>query len=503
MKNELTIKEQIEKFHHIHSVYITKEIDELSISFDKCFFDKNTDETLKLIERAKKIKENSLTLANKMQLNYDIATAYSDLRNINHVDSYLEKEILHYRKVIMFYEENQGKVSDDEMFVLNYIAMRTYTNLGNALRATGRYITSIDSFFNALSIEESFSMASLNSSRTLLDYSFVQTRKYEEQYYQHASYYYLEYTKKYGYNLENQKYLNDFNKLFSIFHEDYINNFLTKELKLPDYFVDNENEKSYRNYLGFFRLFLEPCAEILADPCFLVDSLVLPFNAEEGKAKAEFIGLFNQLKSEYIHARYLWYISEDNNQKYFFEKDIDLIDIKDTANYSFNDTLMRMSFRIIYSAFDRMGFFINEYFNVGLKGSNVSFKNIWKEELKSRNGEVYFTIPNPLKNHLNNVGLKALYWLQKDLVDKKEVCVTDPHSMIMFEMRNNMEHNVLRTVDNPAINKDSKFTTFVTEGQIEHNVFRILKLFREALIYLVIAVNEDLKSKEKIKNNCG
>ena len=495
MKNELTIKEQIEKFHHIHSVYITKEIDELSISFDKCFFDKNTDETLKLIERAKKIKENSLTLANKMQLNYDIATAYSDLRNIDHVDNYLEKEILHYRKVIMFYEENQDKVSDDELFVLNYIAMRTYTNLGNALKATGRYVASIDSFFNALSIEESFSMASLNLSRTLLDYSFLQTRKYEEQYYQHASYYYLEYTKKYDYNLENLEYLSGLKKAFSIFHKDYINNFLTKELKLPDYYVDNEKENIYRDYIGLFRLFLDPCAEILADPCFLVDSLVLPFNAEEGKD--EFIGLFNQLKSEYIHARYLWYISEDNKQKYFFEKDIDLVDIKDTANYSYNDTLMRMSFRIIYSAFDRIGFFINEYFNVGLKGSNVSFKNIWKEELKGRNGKIYFTIPNPLKNHLYNVGLKALYWLQKDLVDKKEVCVTDPHSMIMFEMRNNMEHNVLRTVDDLAINKTSKFTTFVTEGQIEHNAFRILKLFREALIYLVIAVNEDLKYKEK------
>ena len=60
-----------------------------------------------------------------------------------------------------------------------------------------------------------------------------------------------------------------------------------------------------------------------------------------------------------------------------------------------------------------------------------------------------------------------------------------------------MEHNVLRTVDDLAINRTSKFTTFVTEGQIEHNVFRILKLFREALIYLVVAVNEDLKAKQK------
>lgn len=139
MKNELTIKEQIEKFNRLYSTYITQDISELSKSFDKYFFEKNTAETLKLIEKTNKIKENSLTLANKMQLNYDIATAYSDLRNIDHVDNCLEKEILHYRKVIMFYEENHGKVSDDELFFLNYIAMRTYTNLGNALKATARY----------------------------------------------------------------------------------------------------------------------------------------------------------------------------------------------------------------------------------------------------------------------------------------------------------------------------------------------------------------------------
>ena len=228
MKNELTIKEQIEKFNRLYSTYITQDISELSKSFDKCFFEENTDGTLKLIEKAKTIKEELLTLPNKMQLNYNIAVAYSDLRNIDHVDSYLEKEILYYRKVIMFYKENQDKVSGDELFVLNYIAIRTYTNLGNALRATGRYIKSIDSFFNALSIEESFSMASLNLSRTLLDYSFLQTRKYEEQYYQHASYYYLEYTKKYDYNLENLEYLSGLKKAFSIFHKDYINNFLTK-----------------------------------------------------------------------------------------------------------------------------------------------------------------------------------------------------------------------------------------------------------------------------------
>ena len=83
------------------------------------------------------------------------------------------------------------------------------------------------------------------------------------------------------------------------------------------------------------------------------------------------------------------------------------------------------------------------------------------------------------------------------MLDDKKVCVTDPYSMIMFEMRNDMEHNVLRTIDNPTINKNAKFTTFVTDRQIEHNAFRILKLFREALIYLVIAVNEDLKAKQK------
>ena len=110
MKNELTIKEQIEKFNRLYSTYITQDISELSKSFDKCFFEENTDGTLKLIKKANKIKENSLTLANKMQLNYDIATAYSDLRNIDHV---LNSVSLHHSMNTVMSRIYFSKVEED------------------------------------------------------------------------------------------------------------------------------------------------------------------------------------------------------------------------------------------------------------------------------------------------------------------------------------------------------------------------------------------------------
>ena len=82
------------------------------------------------------------------------------------------------------------------------------------------------------------------------------------------------------------------------------------------------------------------------------------------------------------------------------------------------------------------------------------------------------------------------------MLDDKKVCVTSPYSILMFNMRNDMEHNALRTVDNLLKeNKKSRFTKYTTENQIEHNTFKLMKLLREALVYLSIAVNEDVKAK--------
>lgn len=139
------------------------------------------------------------------------------------------------------------------------------------------------------------------------------------------------------------------------------------------------------------------------------------------------------------------------------------------------------------STFERIGFFLNWYFSVGLRGDKIGFKRIWGDTIRKGKSD----IPNPMKECMaDNPFLEALFWLQKDFVEDSEVSLTSDAANRIVKMRNNMEHNCLRTVKRMTKHDSGiMFTVYTTEGKIEQNVFNTLKLLREAILYLVLAVN--------------
>ena len=483
-------KEQIAEFESNFSTVIDKSVRELSMIFDNLYFDKNAKKIPRTIKLAEALLSGEHNIPTKMQIHYDIANAYHDLRMIEgaYNERYLEKELYHLRCALDMYE---SKFYDDsngaEVKVAQYIAMRSYTNLGNSYQALGRYIVAIDCFLDALLISNDFAMASLNLSLLLFRYAPLQIKRYEQNYYHHACYYYYKQTERCKLNLEDQDYLEGLKDYISLFDSTYIENYLSKPLELPSFQVDNQDEADYRNYLLLFQLFLEPCLDILSDPCFAVDSINLPFEA--------FVGLFNQIKQEYNWARLLWYkTSTEETYEHYSDQELDLVDTGDSSDYSLRESMLRTAFKAAYSLFDRIGFFINQYFEVGLTDTKVSFKNIWKVQLIDGNGQVYFTIPKPIMStHSDNPLVEAMYWLQKDFYERKEINVTTPHAERIFQMRNNIEHNCLRT---GTQSYNTSFTKYTTEGKIENNTFRLLKLARELIIYLCLAVNFD-REKDK------
>lgn len=344
-------------------------------------------------------------------------------------------------------------------------------------------------------------MASLNLSFVLFSYAQLQIKSYEQNYYHHACYYYYKESEKYKINLEDQKYLERLKETISIFADEYIENYLSKPLDLPSFGVNNSMEIDYRNYMLTFRLFLEPCLDILSAPCFAVDSLNLPFETTLCSRQKEFIGLFNQIKQEYNLARYLWYKTTVINEpmNHFADQEMDFIEAGDCADFSLREGLLRTALRTIYSIFDRIGFFINEYYGIGLSDTKVSFKNIWKNELRDAEGNVYFNIPNPImSSHGNNPLVKAMYWLQKDFFEDKKTNITSPNAEPIFRMRNDMEHNCLRTGKRSF---DTTFTKYTVEGKIEDNTHKLLRLAREIIIYLCLSINFEQKWADKSKNN--
>ena len=498
-------QEQIAEFENNYSMVIDKEIFELSKTFDALFYKKVSSLIMPTIKTATSMLSKDYNIPTKMQISYNIANGYHDFLTIeNHNNEYyLEKEIYYLRFTLDMYESNfyddDESTNEIESKVAKYIAMRSYTNLGNAFRILGRYIAAIDCFHNALLISNDFAMASLNLSFLLFRYAQLQIKSYEQHYYHHACFYYYEQTKKCKINLESQDYLDELQNCISAFEPSYIDKYLSKPLKLPLFHVPDQVECDYRNYLIVFRLFLDPCLDILSDPCFAVDSINLPFDESFSGREKEFIGLFNQIKQEYNLARYLWYkVSTDNTYEHYADKELDLIDTGDLANHSLQESLMRTAFRTAYSLFDRIGFFINEYFQVGLTDTKISFKNVWKEKLVDGNGQEYFTVPNPIiRTHTNNPLIHAMFWLQKDFFEDRKINVTAPHAERIFQMRNDMEHNCLRTGEQAY---DVTFTKYTSDDKIENNTYKLLRLARELIIYLCLAVEFDRRKNDTVSN---
>lgn len=487
-------KQQIEEFNVNITSTIDESVRELSMTFDKLYDERNSKDIPTAIKTAKALLSVDHNIPTKMQLYYDIANAFHDLRVIQcneevEKEHYLEKEIYYLRCALDLFENNYTTDESDsaEVKVSQYIAMRSYTNLGNAYQAIGRYIVAIDCLQNALLISNDFAMASLNLSLLLFRCAPMQINDYERNYFHHACYHYYKQTESCKINLENPEYFERLKSYISLFKPAYVESFLSKPLDLPAFNVDSQDEADYRNYLLLFRLFLEPCLDVLSDPCFAVDSLNLPFKEPYTDRQKEFIGLFNQIKQEYNWARLLWYkTSSVESYEHYSNRELDLLDMGDCADHSLKESMMRTAFKASYSLFDRIGFFINEYFEVGLTGTKISFKNIWKDKLIDGQGKPYFLIPHPITTaHSNNPLVWAMYWLQKDFYEKKELNITTPHAVPIFKMRNDMEHNCLRT---GWQSYNVSFTNYTTGGKIENNTFRLLKLARELTIYLCLAV---------------
>lgn len=434
----------------------------------------------------------------RMQFYYDIALAYADIRTLEPSDSHLEKEILNYRKAIDIYEmeialiEEEATVQEDYSLA-QWIAMRCYCNLGNTLCETNRYIAAIDSYFAAICISDTFSMASLNLSAALFQFSIFQITPEAEQYFTHAAYHYFKLAEQYQANLEEPGGLVGLDCVRQHWVKRAIDKygvrFLNEELQgfgERDY---SEKEYDYRSWLSGLRLFLNVESEIFRSPDFWGDYITLPDNADS-TFYHEYTGLFNQIKQEYITARYLWYISSElqkPEEGCYLDKERNLKGITSNDVFGIRESLLRQSLKMAASTFDRIGFFLNWYFSVGLRGDKIGFKQIWWDIIRRGKSN----IPNPMKEYrANNPFLEALFWLQKDFVEDNEVSLTSDAANRIVKMRNNMEHNCLRTVKRmPEKDSRIKFTVYTTEEQIEQNVFNTLKLLREAILYLVLAVN--------------
>ena len=201
-------------------------------------------------------------------------------------------------------------------------------------------------------------------------------------------------------------------------------------------------------------------------------------------------GLFNQIKQEYCSSRYMIYDGIFNSKYHFSDAEVYLVNTLDYPVYSYNIEKVKSAYRTIYSLFDRIAFFLNEYFSLGIAKDRVSFGAVWRKN--SRLHEI------AASNYL----LSALHWIKKDLYknsvsEYKEYI--DPILHRTYEIRNVMEHRYLKILDNSFHIDDKQdidnLAFVITIEEFHELAINLLRTCREAIILLVMAINIEEKRK--------
>jgi len=478
---------------HEALLYAAHQIDSLSESMPKydataCFaFLKNLDE------------RKEVSLARRALIHYFRANIYAMKRYKTAKldaecwdDPELGSEILELRKSIIHPGFNALEP---------YRKAQIFTNLANLLNAIGRSLEAIEFWDRALNTFPNFAIALADKGLALDFYASWLNEEYKPYYLLNA--YNCLYKACLYAPLQTQETLSK-QKEFE-FHKKRISEKIDikKATDCLDFKCDLEGsrkEVDYRKWVLKNRLFLNLLNELgeysvgAWDSIHLPDLVVNTLNSDN--SPPAIIGFYNQLKQEYISARWLYYESLTLKNMHFSDKKVYLCDMAPQQPvYALQNEILKASFRMLYSLFDKIAYFLNHYFNFGIANNKVSFRNIWYQESKKKSEE---TLSPVLKNR-KNWSLHGLYWLSKDFYTEGFKSILEPDAKQLAELRNSMEHKYCQVCANAetasegscSYERGEDFGIFIEASLFKQKTLNILRKARASLIYLSLAVRRE------------
>lgn len=313
---------------------------------------------------------------------------------------------------------------------------------------------------------------------------------------------------------------------------------LGKRLSEGRLILENKTEERYRNWCLENNLFINPLNDLGQFPTIAKDDLHLPPMTTKLDEGPKYHGLFNQMKQEFVSARYLFYEGINGDEVHFSDKDVYLANTLDYPSYCLAVEKVKLAFRSFYSILDKVSFFLNDYLKIEMNVRDVNFRTIWYEKKKDKNQvrKIFSTSDNifvrvlfsvlkfiwpkrkeekpPLRNHFQNKEnrfLRGLFWLSKDLFEEKFLFSDslEPDAQELSVIRNRLEHRYLKVHEFGPIKRSNKKPDFMDDvlayslGRFDliKKTERMLKLSRAAIIYLVLAVH--LEERKNGKEDTG
>jgi len=433
-------------------------------------------------------------------LYYFLSNAWSDLRRLsrgedgqdwNWEQEEMEYEIIYLRKALN---------SDGFSKLPKSRRCEIFTNLGNLMDRIGRFVEGAEYRNNALEIIPSFAMARGNMGIGFYHYAnILYDIGHKVVFLKHAHY-----------DLNTALDLGIIGQPRDIFdsYKHEIESILPlatfeEEIEMDDFSLgDDETEIRYRDWCLKNRLFLNPLNDLGPYPIAACDVLPLPDITVGINEGPYYTGFFNQLKQEFVSARYLYYEGVNSNDLHFSDKDVLLFNTLDYPSYSLASEKVKIVFRMVYSLFDKIAYFLNKYLNLSIPEKRVSFRTLWYKSEDRRKG---------LRNEFQqreNWPLRGLFWLSKDLFENKPGfrIAIQPDAQNLSEIRNHLEHKYFKLHD--EVYDPSFLKSYGLADTLAYSIYRldfydktleIIKMVRSALIYLPLAVycEELVHSKER------
>jgi LA2681-like HEPN len=245
----------------------------------------------------------------------------------------------------------------------------------------------------------------------------------------------------------------------------------------------SDAEKRYRRWALNCNLFLNPLLVIGAHTIAATDRMNLPPYICPVGEPPTFIAWFNQIKQEYVAARWFLYEGTRPEGKHFVDKETFLVNTLDYPAFGIQVEKLRASFRIAYGLLDKVGGFINAYYQLGMEPKRVDIRNVWH----TKEGDV-----RPEFLGKPNLALRGLYWLAFDIIgdDPADQDSMAPQASELKRLRNLLEHRslVLRLMDG---DKAMGVVETASLREFEEQAMQVVRLARAALMYLAFSMRKE------------
>jgi len=432
------------------------------------------------IERIQNFGRFFLEANNSVTYFYNLANGYSALRKLSipegYENGYLPNEFLNeiktYRIAIDLASKN--KLEQYEKDILPQL----FTNYGNSLDDLGRPIEALEYINKAIVLNPNNAITLANKAMILTNLVFFAQEN------------------KHLFVLEAKRFIN---LALKNSPTKELEEYLIPQMEKVQEFIDKHPEKlslekcnkptaesDFQKFLGEFcfrnGLYLTPSTiigerdyQIFGDPLFIS---TMRSNVNDNSKFDRYVTFFNQIKQDYIFARYLLVQSQyrsnladviDQDVVYYYPSDYSI-----TSSYG---EMVKISYRLTVDTLDKIACFIWDYCKViSINISDVNFRNIFSSRER----------PNEFRSDLMQYKNKYLFGLMSLALDLKQ----GGYYSSIYDRRNALTHRFISLhSESIGLNDGRPGTPKIIFNDFINETIQTLQLLKSAIIYLLLFID--------------